>query len=102
MARIRIGALLLFTCFLAIFYVAGSAYGGVSNPPQKAQELPFSAFEDLRTIELSPIYQGSFEYTVDNTEITTNTVTNGETLTATCISANAATCKASSLWRELF
>ena len=43
--------------------------------------LPLTAFGDLRTAELSPIFQGSFEYTVDNTELTTNTVTNGGTVT---------------------
>lgn len=42
---------------------------------------PLSAFGDLRTIELSPIFQYSFEYTVDNTELTVNTVTNGGTIT---------------------
>ena len=39
--------------------------------------LPFTAFGDMRTAELSPQFQGSFEYTVDNTEINTNTVVNG-------------------------
>lgn len=42
---------------------------------------PLSAFGDTRTVELSPVFQGSFEYTVDNTEITTNTVVNGGTVT---------------------
>lgn len=33
---------------------------------------PTTAFGDLRVAELSPIFQGSFEYTVDNTELTEN------------------------------
>ena len=33
------------------------------------ETLPLSAFGDLRTIELSPQFQGSFEYTVDNTDL---------------------------------
>ena len=45
------------------------------------QPNPLTAFGDLRTCELSPQFQGSFEYTVDNTEINTNTVANGGTVT---------------------
>lgn len=44
-------------------------------------KLPKSAFGDLRTIELSPIFQGSFEYTVANTRINTNTVVSGGAVT---------------------
>lgn len=43
--------------------------------------LPLTAFGDLRTTELSPQLQQSFEYTVDNTDLTTNTVVNGGTVT---------------------
>jgi hypothetical protein len=42
---------------------------------------PVTAFGDLRNAELSPILQTNFDYTVDNTEITTNTITNGGTVT---------------------
>ncbi len=42
---------------------------------------PLTAFGDLRTAELSPVFQGSFEYTVDNTELNKNLVTNGGTVT---------------------
>lgn len=42
---------------------------------------PLTSFGDLRTAELSPIFQYSFEYTVDNTELTDNTVANGGTVT---------------------
>lgn len=45
------------------------------------QELPLTAFGDMRVAELTPQMQGSFEYTVDNTELNTNTVTNGGTVT---------------------
>jgi hypothetical protein len=44
-------------------------------------QFPLSAFGDLRTIELSPQVQLSFEYTVDNTEILDNAVTNTGTVT---------------------
>lgn len=43
--------------------------------------LPKSAFGDLRTVELSPIFQGSFEYTVGNTKLNTNAVNSGGTVT---------------------
>lgn len=42
---------------------------------------PVTAFGDLRTAELSPIFQGSFEYTVDNTDLNTNTTVAGGTVT---------------------
>jgi len=40
-----------------------------------------TAFGDIRTAELSPQFQGSFEYTVDNTDLTEKTVVNGGTVT---------------------
>lgn len=42
---------------------------------------PLSAFGDLRVAELSPQFQGSFEYTVDNTDLFEQTVANGGTVT---------------------
>lgn len=45
------------------------------------KNLPKSAFGDLRVVELSPIFQGSFEYTVGNTKINTNAVNNDGTVT---------------------
>lgn len=42
---------------------------------------PLTSFGDLRTAELSPQFQGSFEYTVDNTDLNTNTEVNGGTVT---------------------
>lgn len=44
-------------------------------------EFPLTAFGDLRVAELHPQFQGSFEYTVDNTELTDNTETAGGTVT---------------------
>lgn len=43
--------------------------------------LPLTAFGDLRTAPLKPQFQGSFEYTVDNTDLNINTVTGGGTVT---------------------
>lgn len=45
------------------------------------ESLPLTAFGDLRIAELSPIVQGSFEYTVDNTELNTNMTANSGTVT---------------------
>lgn len=43
--------------------------------------LPLTAFGDLRTAELTPQFQLSFEYTISNTEITTNTTVGSGTVT---------------------
>ena len=42
---------------------------------------PTTAFGDLRTAELHPQFQGSFEYTVDNTDIIEQSTVNGGTVT---------------------
>jgi len=47
----------------------------------EVNNFPLSAFGDFRTIELHPIYQQSFEYTVSNTELNKNTVVAGGTVT---------------------
>ena len=39
------------------------------------------AFGELLVANISPIFQGSFEYTVDNTDLNTNTVENGGSVT---------------------
>lgn len=44
-------------------------------------DLPLTAFGDLRVAELTPVFQYSFEYTVGNTELNTNTVANDGTVT---------------------
>ncbi len=55
---------------------------GITVYPVVTDEaLPLTAFGDLRVAELSPIHQGSFEYTVSNTDLNTNTVVNGGTIT---------------------
>lgn len=41
---------------------------------------PATTYGGLRTVELSPIFQGDFAYTVDNTELTDNPVTGGGTV----------------------
>ncbi len=43
--------------------------------------LPLTAFGDLRTAPLKPQFQGSFEYTVNNTDLSDNAVVNGGTVT---------------------
>lgn len=40
-----------------------------------------TAFGELQVGQLSPIYRNTFEYTVDNTQLTTNEVANGGTVT---------------------
>jgi len=42
---------------------------------------PYTAFGDLRTAELSPLIQFSFEYTVDNTELTASVVSGSGAVT---------------------
>lgn len=44
-------------------------------------DFPKTAFGEGLVGQLSPIFQYSFEYTVDNTELTKNTVANGGTVT---------------------
>jgi len=58
--------------------IAGKTHGGtfknvpVDHDGHLATDVPLTAFGDLRTAELSPVFQTSFEYTVDNTEIGTS------------------------------
>ena len=42
---------------------------------------PLTRFGELLVGELHPQFQGSFEYTVSNTDLNTNTVVNGGTIT---------------------
>lgn len=64
-----------------------NAYSDVINPSTSENQaailnkIPVSAFGDLRTSELSSIFQGSFEYTVSNTEITETTAVAPATVT---------------------
>ena len=52
-----------------------------ANYTTTTKDLPLTAFGDLRTAELSPVLQISFEYTVTNTEIGTIEVLNSGTVT---------------------
>ena len=51
----------------------------VPDIPEQAFEK--TAFDELLVAELHPQIQQSFEYTVDNTDLTENTVVNGGTVT---------------------
>lgn len=50
-------------------------------PAIPSQKLAVTAFGETLVGQLYPQFQGSFEYTVDNTDLNTNTVTNGGTVT---------------------
>jgi hypothetical protein len=47
----------------------------------ESSDMPLTGFGDLRTAELTPQFQGSFEYTVDNTQIIEQQVANSATIT---------------------
>lgn len=47
----------------------------------QASQNPKTAFGEVLVGQLSPQFQGSFEYTVDNTDLNTNTEVNGGTVT---------------------
>ncbi len=53
----------------------------MANWRWKIKENNKSAFGELLTAQLHPIIQGSFEYTVDNTDLNTNTEVDGGTVT---------------------
>ena len=68
------------------------------------ESVPQSAFGDVRTIELSPVFQTSFEYTVTNTEIGTITVTNSGTVTqadAMCVVGTGTTTGSAAEWETV-
>lgn len=82
----------LFKSFALLLLLPSLAFGGSSLTSRSnsikynvtdgfVAEVPISAFGDSRTIELSPVFQYSFEYTVDNTRLTDNTVTGTGTVT---------------------
>lgn len=52
---------------------------------------PLSSFGDLRTIELTPVFQYSFEYTIGNTRLNTNTVTGSGSVSQANAMASCAT-----------
>jgi len=53
----------------------------VNGKGELKTELPKTVFGEVLSVPLTPIFQGIFEYTVDNTELNTNTVENGGTVT---------------------
>lgn len=76
MKFIRIALVLLF--IPTILY----AEGGIKiQKGYKVSSQPTTAFGEILVGQLSPQFQGSFEYTVSNTDLNTNTVTNGGTVT---------------------
>lgn len=46
-----------------------------------SQEIPETTYEDVKNSPVTPIFQGTFEYTVDNTELNVNTIANTGTIT---------------------
>lgn len=52
-----------------------------NNNPLPVMERSRTAFGEVLVGQLSPQFQGSFEYTVSNTDLNTNTVVNGGTVT---------------------
>lgn len=58
-----------------------SAFISDEDPLPVATQLAKTAFGELLVGQLHPQFQGSFEYTVDNTDLNTNTVVNGGTVT---------------------
>ncbi len=56
-------------------------FGFSGTGPVKLTDQPFTASGDLRVAELSPIFQHTFEYTVDNTQLFHKTITGGGTIT---------------------
>lgn len=65
---------------LLLLFISGLATTCVADyQPFKAQAK--TAFGETLIGELSPQFQGSFEYTISNTDLNTNTVVNGGTVT---------------------
>lgn len=77
-----------------------SSSNSTSLAESSQNKLPLTSYGELSTAQLSPIFQGSFEYTVDNTELNENVVTNGGTITeadsmavlSTSTTANSTAC----------
>lgn len=68
-------------CFASSKYFADiDLRGGVVNTITSVNDFPLTAFGDMRVAEITPILQQSFEYTVNNSEINTNTYSSGGTV----------------------
>ena len=59
----------------------GSGVSRSSSTSSSDIKSPLAAFGELLTAQLTPVFQNSFEYTVDNTELTSNAVVNGGSVT---------------------
>lgn len=80
-----------------------SSRTATEHPKRTIANFPTSAFGDLRVAELSPIFQGSFEYTVDNTDLNTNTLEAGGTVTqaeAMCLVGTSTTTASTALFQS--
>ena len=69
----------------------------------RPQKLVTTAFGELLVGQLYPQFQGSFEYTVDNTELNSNTLTNGGTITqseAMCVASTSTTTGSKALFQS--
>lgn len=76
MKKLRhIALTLIFVMFVPFMAEAGLYLSPTLNTDPK------TAFGELLVGQLSPQFQGSFEYTVDNTDLNTNTVVSGGTIT---------------------
>lgn len=72
--RLLLSACLLFVCLFT--FIATPSYG-LFIPPDQPQK---TAFGETLVGQLYPQFQNSFEYTVDNTDLTENTTVNGGTI----------------------
>ncbi len=66
---------------VGIYDEAGNQVGTSTNRLKVNTDNPITAFGELLTAQLYSQFQGSFEYTVDNTDLNTNTEVNSGTVT---------------------
>jgi len=79
----------LFTLLLVLFFTVPAFSRGQNrnvwmldaNGTPYGQRHEVSAFGELITVNPSPVFQGTFEYTVSNTDLIENTVVDGGTVT---------------------
>ena len=72
---------LVFVLFFTNAYAEVAVRPEVTGVTLKSEEQQKTAFGETLVGQLSPQFQGSFEYTVDNTDLNTNTTANGGTVT---------------------
>lgn len=88
---------------MTIIQIVSSSADSVTAKEGIMGKLPETAFGDLRTAEMTPQFQGSFEYTVDNTELNVNTVANTGTVTqndAKCVVGTGTTTASTARFRS--